>query len=165
LTFLFSSKLTISSIIHPNYSKTQNEFYDIAILNLKEDIGSQLGFAALSLIDPSQINLSLFRVHVAGFPASKTFRSYFFQQERCLYDMEGSIIQLDDKKIYYDIDTSGGQSGAGIWNLQTVGERLEDQIMLCYGIHTQGMDGIKKGNSDVRFTQEIMDFIFKNAKI
>lgn len=159
----FLHGICVSQIfIHPNYIKNINQYqenkenignllesekWDIALLKLKKDIGTKLGWTSLKIFDEDNI-LSV-KVHVSGYPAQKSFNSYLFQEEYGMFDHEGDIVLIDDSKIYYNIDTSAGQSGAGIWS-------QKNEEIYCYGIHT-GTN--TDGNGGVRIREEILDFI------
>ena len=61
--------------------------------------------------------------------------------------MEGTVHRIEEDEISYLIDTSRGQSGAGLWRILD-GERIEG-----YGIHTTGTGDPISGNSGVRSTK------------
>lgn len=65
--------------------------------------------------------------------------------------MQGPITTVKKHKVYYNIHTSGGQSGAGIWNLDT------DEIVTCFGIHVTGSK--EEGNGAIRINPENFDTI------
>ncbi|MBT5390690.1 MAG: hypothetical protein HOL16_08365 [Alphaproteobacteria bacterium] len=44
--------------------------------------------------------------------------------------MKGPVIKVDDKRIFYDIDTSGGQSGSGVYD---VSDNPTARYVLTYG--------------------------------
>lgn len=153
--FLFQSNVS-QIIIHPNYMKTldnpmENKKWDLALLKFNNDtIGRKFGWASLKILEKTQKGM---KIHISGYPAQKTFSSYLTHKkyEYALFDMEGSIKYIDDFNIYYDIDTSGGQSGSGLWN-----EMNGD--VYCYGMHTHGFDG-ESSNRGVKITEEILSFL------
>ena len=130
--FLFDINVS-KKIIHPNYLQNLDKDYDYAILELEQNIGDKTGWASLGLLDEQKYLDDSFSVHITGYPAYKRLSSYIFSQEQDMFDMEGKFTKIEPKRLYYDIDTSGGQSGSGIWN--QIGK---DAIVNCYGVHTRG---------------------------
>ena len=70
-----------------------------------------------------------------------------------MFSMEGPIVSVKKHKIYYHIDTSGGQSGAGVWMLNS------DGIVQCLAIHTTGRGPKEEGNGSVRINKENFSII------
>lgn len=66
-----------------------------------------------------------------------------------MYTMKGPIETVDKHSLRYFIDTSGGQSGAGIWAFNSEG------IIECYGIHVSGSK--IEGNRGIRINDENFD--------
>lgn len=87
------------------------------------------------------------RVNVSGYPGSKKFTEILFGiPSYDMYTMGGDIRSVEEHKIFYDIDTSGGQSGAGVWILNPEG------IVECIAVHTTGNK--INGNGAVRINRE-----------
>ena len=104
--------------VHPDYMKEHNdrrEESDIGILILQEPMGDRLGSFGLK-ITPD--NLS--EVTVTGYPGRK---------EEKLYSMKGPVIGMTSSRVFYDIDTTPGQSGSGVWI-----QEAEDYS--CVSVHT-----------------------------
>ena len=59
-----------------------------------------------------------------------------------MFEMEGPLTQFDDFMLHYDIDTSSGQSGAGLWI-------MKNGIVNTFGIHTLG-NSLSNQNSGIR---------------
>ena len=67
-----------------------------------------------------------------------------------MYTMEGGIKKIEEHRIYYNIDTSGGQSGSGIWtNIQDTDD--EEPLPYVVGVHAYGS---QDSNSGTRLTAE-----------
>ncbi len=66
--------------------------------------------------------------------------------------MEGQIVSLKKHKMYYHIDTSGGQSGAGVF-------LLNNGIADCIAIHTTGKSPREEGNGAIRINEENFNII------
>lgn len=134
-----------SFFVHPKYPDDENYGYDIGIVKVKDDFGKLYGAASLVAYDIHALHKM--RVNVAGYPGSKRFHEILFgRPSHDLYTMEGPIQSVNDHKVFYDIDTSGGQSGAGVL------VRGKDDILECVGVHTTGSK--VEGNGAVRINQE-----------
>jgi glutamyl endopeptidase len=68
-----------------------------------------------------------------------------------MYTMTGPIASVRKKKFYYQIDTSGGQSGAGVWVAN------KEEIVECFGVHVTGSK--YEGNGAVRMTTDNFNLI------
>ena len=68
-----------------------------------------------------------------------------------MYTMEGAVELVKKHKFYYKLDTSGGQSGSGVWTLDKNGN------VLCVGIHVTGSK--LEGNGAVRVNEENLETI------
>ena len=93
-----------------------------------------------------------FEVSITGYPSHKRFLSYYLKTEEDMFTMQGPINKLDRKFIYYNIDTSAGQSGAGI-------TRFQHEILESYGVHTTGTRNPVEGNEGVRMDSNLLGFI------
>lgn len=92
-----------------------------AIILPNRDLGNRVGwFGFASLSDASLNNLF---VNNSGYPGDKPFGTQWFNS--------GRITQITARKIYYMIDTFGGQSGSPVWRLQN-GQRH------AVGVHAYG---------------------------
>jgi V8-like Glu-specific endopeptidase len=122
---LFDSK-AIKTHVHPTR--------DIAVILLDQEVGLKLGALNLSKKFSEKQKVSVF-----GYPGVKTFSSYFRNSgETEMYGMVGPIIKISSGKIMYSLDTSGGQSGGPISNIQTEESIEELTEHTAYGVHTNG---------------------------
>lgn len=100
------------------------------------DLGNTVGwFGFAHLPDDSLKNLF---VNTSGYPADKPYGTQWFNA--------GRVSSVDDRKIYYMIDTIGGQSGSPVWRFLN-GERH------AVGVHAYG--GCP--NSATRITKSVFD--------
>lgn len=128
-----------------------HESRDVAIFEIDRPVGEELGWASLRALKASEVMENPFEVSVTGYPAYKRFFSYYTKQEKELFTMRGPVNKVTNGSIYYDIDTSGGQSGAGI-------TRFEDDILESYGVHTTGTKNPVEGNEGVRVDDDLLSF-------
>lgn len=141
----------IKLYLHEDYPKEEDEQYDFGIVKLNENIGNKVGWASLAALDHDE--LESMEVNVTGYPLSKTpFSVAFHIPSYNMYTMSGPIKKISKHKIYYDIDTSGGQSGSGVWRMNSEGQ------IECIGVHTTGGSRLE-GNGAVRINQENLSII------
>lgn len=84
-------------------------------------------------------------VNTAGYPGDKAYGTMWFDY--------GHIYWVGSRRIQYDMDTAGGQSGSPVW-------RLIDGNRYGVAVHTNGGDVF---NSGTRITDEVFNN-FKNWK-
>lgn len=144
---LFLKKAEIEKfIVHPEYLEN-DENYDFAVAKLNEDVGHDLGWASLSVLKEEELKGKL--VNGTGYPGTKGFfRTMLNLPSYHMYSMDGPIVSARKHKVYYHVDTSGGQSGSGAWVLDA------DEIVKCIAIHTTGKSPKEEGNGAVRINQE-----------
>ncbi|MBD7913268.1 MULTISPECIES: serine protease [Clostridium] len=113
--------------------------YDWGLLQLKDNIGNNTGYFGASWTSSS---LKGSNVDVTGYPGEKS---------RTLWKMSGTITSDTSNKVYYQIDTTGGQSGCPVY--QGDGENTR-----AVAIHTSGSSA-GGWNSATRITKPIFDYI------
>lgn len=134
--------------VHPKYRADEDSGYDIGLGKVETPVplGEILGYASLQMY--SLHDLHSMKVNVSGYPGAKKFTEILFRNPSYdMYTMEGLIRSVEEHRISYDLDTSGGQSGAGVWIQNDPTKPVE-----CSAIHTTG-DKIN-GNGAVRINKE-----------
>lgn len=105
-----------------------------------------MGWASLRVYDDQGLKQKI--VNISGYPGTKGFFNNLLSLPSYeMYTMEGQIVSAKKHKIYYHLDTSGGQSGSGVWV-------LNNGILECLGIHTTGKSPREEGNGAVRINEE-----------
>jgi glutamyl endopeptidase len=122
----------------------ENENFDYAAIILDEDIGSGLGYFSIACQSDDSLKNSM--VNISGYPGSRAGEIQLHHANR--------ILKVSSSKIYYDVDTEGGQSGSPIWVYED-----NSQIPIVVGIHSSGTGKATLGNSGVRITSEVLHFI------
>lgn len=130
---------------------------DVAVFEVDRPVGEDIGWASLRELTMTEVMDSPFEVSVTGYPAYKRFLSYYRKQEKDMFTMSGPILKIMDSSIYYDVDTSGGQSGSGI-------TKFENNTLESYGVHTNGTKNPVDGNEGVRIDSDLLSFIEKFIK-
>jgi V8-like Glu-specific endopeptidase len=122
--------------------------YDIGCIHLSESIGSTTGWLSAGAL-PADRLLGL-SVNVSGYPSD---RGAGTEQ----YHDSSRIVAVTGQRLYYELDTYGGQSGAPAW----VQERPDAPVHVI-GVHAYGPSaGAPPGvtqpvNSAPRLTGEVL---------
>ncbi len=117
-----------------------NEEYDMGVLVLDRPIGYKTGWLGLcSAIEENAMkDIGRRKVHVTGYPGDKGGNE--------MWTMGHTLKNSTSKKLFYEIDTYGGQSGSGVWT--KLSEEIGHHVI---GIHTYG-DRSTRENSATRIT-------------
>lgn len=129
-----------SYFVHKKWAEDEAPGYDYGLVSLDTAIGNKIGHASFQAL--SEDTLRSAEVNITGYPAEKMLRGV-----PQMYTMAGLIDVVKSRNFFYNIDTSGGQSGSGIW----IDEKGK---VICCGIHTTGGH---EYNSAVRVTEEVVD--------
>lgn len=128
---------------------TQDPDFDIGAIHLDEPLGDTLGWFAVGSLPPEE--LRGYGINVSGYPGDKGGHQQWFHSNR--------VLHVTDRRIYYDVDTYGGQSGAPAFIYEN-----EDSEPLVVGIHAYGVGGTPgslaiTANSAPRIIPEVVDQI------
>ncbi len=123
------------------WTNNNDSRYDMGMLILGRDLGNQTGWMGV-ITGPDSLLLR-YRVNVSGYPADKGGHQ--------MWTMADVIKAVQAERVYYDIDTYGGQSGSGVWSTWSghTGEKV------C-SIHTTGS---QSGNGATRISRPKFDRI------
>lgn len=119
--------------------------YDYAVVKLSSKVPKSIGWFGYGWTSNDSFLLNK-NSTVRGYPADKSYGT--------MWTMNGKIQQVQKTRLFYNIDTAGGQSGSphyGKWN---------DSCNPCaFGIHTYGVGGDWTMNSSTRITQKVFNFL------
>jgi glutamyl endopeptidase len=101
--------------------------FDIGCIHLNEPVGEQVGWFGVGALSPESLESHL--VNVSGYPAD---RGRGNEQ----YHGKNRVLRVTERRLFYEVDTYGGQSGAPVW----IHER-EGDPPLAIGIHAYGIGG------------------------
>ena len=119
------------------WTRDRNQNYDYGCIILPSpSLGNQLGYFGFAALTNSSLQNLL--VNNSGYPGDKPFGTQWFNA--------GRVTNVTARKIYYLLDTFGGQSGSPTWRYQS-GQRH------AVGIHAYG--GCP--NSSTRITTEVFN--------
>jgi len=119
------------------WTKKQDTNYDYGAILLDQPLGRDAGWFSFAVLDDGDLEKN--DANIAGYPydLDHATRQYFHARR---------ISSLSPQKLFYDIDTFGGQSGSPIWFNLDNGQRV------AVGVHTTGSS---TSNSGTRIIQEI----------
>jgi glutamyl endopeptidase len=117
----------------------RNSDYDYGVIILDEPVSLSIGY--FSFAAPPDNFLKSNIANISGYPTDldRATRQYYHARE---------ITRASSRRLYYEIDTYGGQSGSPIWMNLGEGERV------AIGIHTTGSS---TSNFGTRITEEIFN--------
>lgn len=124
--------------------------FDIGCIHLDESVGDTVGWFSLGVRTADA--LTGFMVNISGYPAD---RGNGNEQ----YHAVNRVLHVSDRRIFYDVDTFGGQSGAPVWIHET-----PDGPPVAVGIHAYGIGGTPTvlgltANSAPRIIPEVFDIV------
>ena len=110
-------------------------------------IADMYGSASIGIYDDTELQESIIRI--TGYPA---YVGNSCSPSFSMYSMEGRIAAVRPSFLLYNVDTSHGQSGAGVWR--------GDEII---GLHTGEYDASL--NKAVRIDQSVGDFLIRSLRL
>jgi glutamyl endopeptidase len=125
------------------WARDQDPEYDYAVIVLPTELGLRTGWLALGV--RSDQELIGVQAHIAGYPGDKTG-----EFDGTLWVDTKAVVAADSRKIYYEIDTVGGQSGSAV----CVGDR---DSLVAIGVHAYGQNSF--GNSATRISPTVLENI------
>ena len=121
--------------------------HDIAAIHLSEPLGDRTGiFPIRQLADADLVGRM---VNVSGYPTDK-------ELAKAQYHHANRIMAVTPRRLFYDIDTVSGQSGAPVWAQDTA-----DSPPVVVGLHAYGVPGTPidlhiTANSAPRFDDAVL---------
>lgn len=148
---------TLGSVESTQYSTTdrwleaQDADYDYAAIHLSDDVGSTAGSFGLAVMPDAELVGRM--VNISGYPASPG-------EGRLQYFHANRVKAVTERRLFYDVDTMGGQSGSPVWAY------LDDDVTKPFvvGIHAYGIGGTPSdlgvvANSGPRLLPEVLSVI------
>ena len=119
------------------WTNNRDPNYDYgAIILPNNDLGNRVGWFGFAALSDSSLNNLL--INNSGYPGDKAFGTQWFNS--------GRITRVTSRRLYYMVDTAGGQSGSPTW-------RLRDGKRHAVGVHAYG--GCP--NKSTRITRPVFD--------
>ncbi len=124
--------------------------FDIGCIHLDEPLGDKTGFFAYATMTPEELETRM--VNISGYPADlSNGEQQYFHFNR--------VLSVGPRRVFYDVDTFGGQSGSPVW---VQADTDADPVVI--GVHAYGTGGTPfnlgiTANSAPRFIPEVFDII------
>jgi V8-like Glu-specific endopeptidase len=129
--------MAISEIFHSvtGWTEGGHDEYDYGAIKISSNLGDVVGTFGFGVLGSSELFRT--RGNLAGYPSDKPRGTLWYDNNR--------IASVTTRKVYYDIDTAGGQSGAAIYRIKS-GKRT------AFGVHAYGG---ARTNSATRITTPV----------
>jgi glutamyl endopeptidase len=105
----------------------QSADFDIGCIHLDEPIGAATGCFEVQVLEDPALDGRM--VNVSGYPTDKDLA-------KVQYHHANRVMQVTDRRIFYEIDTVSGQSGAPVWCQDGPADEPA-----CVAIHAYGVPG------------------------
>lgn len=119
--------------------------FDVGCIQLDTRLGDQTGWFGVASLSREQLQDML--INVTGYPGDRGDGDE-------LYHHTNRIREVTPRRLFYDVDTYGGQSGAPAYIYQT-----PTAPPLVVGIHAYGTSALTRYNSAPRIIPEVVDQI------
>jgi len=117
--------------------------FDYGAIKLNCNVGNQVGwFGYHKKVAKGQ------RARIQGYPGDKPFGTQ--------WKMSGKVTKLQSRRVFYKIDTAGGQSGSAVW--RKVNAKCTHCGIAIHAYGTYGSGPFKKNNHGTR----IINVVFQN---
>lgn len=132
------------------WTEERDPDFDIGAIHLEEPLGENMGWFATGALPASE--LEDFMVNISGYPGDRgAGKEQWFHRNR--------ILRVTARRVFYDVDTFGGQSGSPVWIYES-----DDSEPLAIGIHAYGVGGTPTAfgltaNSAPRITPQVLELI------
>ncbi|MDE5569076.1 MAG: trypsin-like peptidase domain-containing protein [Ruminococcus sp.] len=166
-----NSKLTLtlegSSIVEYHvpsvYVSSESADYDYALITVKEDLSDYMCFNLGTVTDIKNLKSA---VSITGFPGEivtgdGTKPVNYSVSEHNMYTGNGHIYNSSDKRLYYDVDTTSGNSGSPVYITEAYGNKVYYTVI---AIHAYGQ-GSNPYNSGTRITADLLKFFNGNTNL
>jgi V8-like Glu-specific endopeptidase len=146
----FPSAVSTSFSTTDRWLEAQDADFDYAAIHLDTDVGTPIGAFGVAVLPDAELTDRM--LNVSGYPLDPgNGTEQYFHANR--------VKALTPRRIFYDIDTLGGQSGSPVWAYL---DGSNDPVVV--GIHAYGVGGVPAGlgvqaNSGPRILAEVMDVI------
>ncbi len=145
----FGSVAALNWNVRQKWINTQGARHDYGVIRLAEPIGETVGYFGYEYTARNQFYVGK-PVTLSGYPGDK-----YGAEAATQWMMSGQIAQARKRRLFYSIDTYGGQSGSPVYGVWT----RKDCAPCVFGIHTYGVGGAWSINSATRITRPVFNFM------
>lgn len=121
----------------PGWTESGDENFDYGAIILPVPLGETVGVFGTAVYPDADLEQSV--VNVSGYPGDKPSGTQWYDRRQ--------IASVNARKVYYDIDTAGGQSGAPVFRAEDDGTRIGVAVHAYGGAST---------NSGTRINSEVL---------
>ena len=122
--------------------------HDVGCIHLDEPLGDATGWFGFASLPPDELKGYL--VNISGYPSDRGGGDeQYFASNR--------ILHVGERRVFYDVDTFGGQSGAPVWIHEEEGAPPLAVAVHAYGIGATPTSLGLVANSAPRIVSEIHD--------
>jgi len=89
------------------WTQSGDETTDYGAIILPSDLGNQTGWFGFHVYNDAELGAAT--VNIAGYPGDKPSGTLWYQSNK--------VASVGPKKVFYDIDTAGGQSGSAVYRI------------------------------------------------
>ena len=124
--------------------------YDIGCIHLDQPLGDTVGYFKIASLTDKDLEGAL--LNISGYPGDRgDGKEQYFHANR--------VLRTSARRVFYDIDTYGGQSGSPVWHQAAPGAEP-----VAIGIHAYGVGGTPgswgiTANSGPRLIPEMVQMI------
>jgi len=151
-----SNELPLSQTTATRFSSTNiwvergDPDFDVGVIYLDGPLGDRVGW--FGVVAPSSEELESYLVNISGYPGMPGLgKEQWFHANR--------IVHVTDRRIFYDVDIYGGQSGSPVWIYPTPDSEPQVIRIHAYGVGGTPDDIGLVANSAPRITPEMLSTI------
>jgi glutamyl endopeptidase len=119
------------------WMQSGDENYDYGAIRIPTELGNTVGWFGFGVYSDSDLLATT--VNISGYPSDQPAGTQWYHARR--------VTSVNSRKVYYDIDTAGGQSGSAVYRVISGGH---------YGVAVHAYGGAT-ANSGTRIVQPVFD--------
>jgi V8-like Glu-specific endopeptidase len=161
----FGSVKVAGVSIHPNWEQRFDQTCDVAAIILEEPIGQRLGWFGVASRPPDALRLAW--SYVSGYPGEKLEQPRDASgaplppvQAAQLWHHGSPVLTVNNGRVFYATDTTGGQSGSPIYIL----DRTASPTPIVIGVHAYGKASTPVGVGDANSGAWISPQLFETIQ-
>lgn len=121
------------------WTEEGDENFDFGAIVVPTPLGEEVGMFGVAVYPDDELLGAL--VNISGYPGDKPAGTQWFDSR--------AVAQVNARKVYYEADTAGGQSGAAVF-------RIVDDARIAVAVHAYGGAA---ANSGTRINDEVYGWI------